>query len=517
MLSTLLAGSSRGFLAVILLIFCILCSLLLGSIKSSTSFAWRGSINVRRQVRGIVYLFAGTDVIERGYFKAEGTPFIVQTPGKQHLMVTSKKHIQELNEAPLSALSLHAVAKDFLQPKHTMHGFEWKDQRGIEGTGFVRALRTLLTSHLPVLMPDLMDTIGATLGKEFAKQKAVVDYRKLPVFATAKQIATKSNCLVFFGAELAQNEEFQNAALQFSEDVFLGAEILRMMPGSIGSFVASLMTRGHRSSTVLYNYLHPEVERRLEERHRGDIPMAAEKPSDGIQWLVDTSPKKGYWDADRMVGEIMGIWYGSVHTLAIAITYALIDLYSHEEYIGPLRHELQGQALGQLDGLPLLDAFLKESARVSAFESTGVRREALTPFTFSDGLKVSTGDWICVPHRSMMRDSRFFSAPLEFNAFRFFSNTVVGGASPCKPSRLVDASDQWLVWGSGRILCPGRFYATLMLKLVIAHILLNYDCSLGNVKGCRSVQWRSAIIPKASIELHIKLQYYSSEGHEEAA
>ena len=55
-----------------------------------------------------------------------------------------------------------------------MKGFEWKDQRGIEGTGFVRALRTLLTSHLPVLIPDLMDTIGGTLRTEYAKQKAIV-------------------------------------------------------------------------------------------------------------------------------------------------------------------------------------------------------------------------------------------------------------------------------------------------------------------------------------------------------
>ena len=52
----------------------------------------------------------------------------------------------------------------------------------------------------------------------------------------------------------------------------------------------------------------------------------------------------------------------------------------------------------------------------------------------------------------MMRDGRFFNVPLEFNAFRFFSDTNVNGASLSKPSRLVDASDRWLVWGSGRIL-----------------------------------------------------------------
>lgn len=38
-----------------------------------------------------------------------------------------------------------------------MGGFEWKDVRGVEGTGFVRALRTILTSHLPQLLPRVND------------------------------------------------------------------------------------------------------------------------------------------------------------------------------------------------------------------------------------------------------------------------------------------------------------------------------------------------------------------------
>ena len=65
------------------------------------------------------------------------------------------------------------MSQQFLQPKHTMHGFEWKDQRGIEGTGFVRALRTLLTSHLTALAPDLMDTIRDTMNKELTKHAPV--------------------------------------------------------------------------------------------------------------------------------------------------------------------------------------------------------------------------------------------------------------------------------------------------------------------------------------------------------
>lgn len=54
-----------------------------------------------------------------------------------------------------------------LQPKFTMHGFEWRDQRGVEGTGFVRALRSLLTSHLQDFQPDLERLVKDTLEIEF--------------------------------------------------------------------------------------------------------------------------------------------------------------------------------------------------------------------------------------------------------------------------------------------------------------------------------------------------------------
>ena len=47
-----------------------------------------------------------------------------------------------------------------------MYGFEWKDQRGIEGTGFVRALRSLLTAQLPLLLPGLRSNIAESLEFE---------------------------------------------------------------------------------------------------------------------------------------------------------------------------------------------------------------------------------------------------------------------------------------------------------------------------------------------------------------
>ncbi|KAF2679172.1 cytochrome P450 [Lentithecium fluviatile CBS 122367] len=418
-----------------------------------------------RKIRSIYYLLNGADEIHRVYLKANGSPFEIPTPGRRHLMVTSPKHIEEINRAPLDLLSLHAVAKDFLQPKDTMHGFEWKDIRGVEGTGFVRALRGTV----------------------------------VPLYELCKRLVARLNCHVFFGSKISEDIEFFEAAYQFPQDSALAAEFIRLLPKGISRLLACCVTKNFKAAATLHHRLGQEIERRLEAKEKeGEKSI----PNDCLQWIIDTVPKKAAWSVNRFVGEVMGIWYGSVHTLSIAVTYALLDLYTHPEYIEPLREELSKAKTEDFNNgpaLPLLDSFLSESARLSAFESTGVRRQALNSFTFRDGLRINRGDWICVPHRSMMRDNSNFIDALTFDGFRFLKN----GRS-ARDSHMVDASDKWLIWGIGRITCPGRFYATATLKLVIARFLKGYDCELLPFKGGRSMQWRSTIVPKRGLRLAVR-------------
>jgi hypothetical protein len=50
-------------------------------------------------------------MIQEQYYTSESRPFIIHTPEMPHVMVTSSEHIRELDKAPRSQLSLHAVAK----------------------------------------------------------------------------------------------------------------------------------------------------------------------------------------------------------------------------------------------------------------------------------------------------------------------------------------------------------------------------------------------------------------------
>ncbi|KAI9879024.1 MAG: hypothetical protein M1830_009823 [Pleopsidium flavum] len=93
--------------------------------------------------------------------KASFSPFAVPTLENYHVLVSSETQIKELSEAPETQLSLHAIAKDLFAPEHTMYGFVVHDQMSANGSMHFRVLRTLLTSNLPLLQPDLYVTLKA--------------------------------------------------------------------------------------------------------------------------------------------------------------------------------------------------------------------------------------------------------------------------------------------------------------------------------------------------------------------
>lgn len=484
---------------------------------------------IRQVVCSFNYLFNGADVIESGYVKAKGKPFIIDTPGRKHHMVSIKSLMNELNKVPVDVFSLHAVAKDvgciysplrsnvndvaqFLQPKDTMHGFEWSNIRGVEGTGFVRALRHILTSKLPDIYPTLCSHISHELRTELLNHETSPGSYQISLYDTAKSLVAKTNCLVFFGPRLASDQAFLAAAATFPHESALAAEIIRFMPSAFSRWVARKATKNYRAATSFRAQLYDEVSQRMAHFRNGTSKHAGSSCNDGLQWLVETSLANQEWDVDRMVGEVMGIWYGSVHTLSIAVTYALSDLYTRPEYIDDLRRELASTPLATLranpEDLPCLDAFLKESARLSAFESTSVRRQALKPYVFQSGLRVDTGDWVCVPTRSVMRDPDRFLEPMKFDPYRHRSTASADDTGASTRQRyLVDSNkegDGTLIWGLSRISCPGRFYAALVMKLVVAIFVEDYECELPQPCAKRSYQWRSSIIPRRSVFLHVR-------------
>ncbi|KAI2470639.1 cytochrome P450 [Annulohypoxylon bovei var. microspora] len=459
------------------------------------------------------YLLWGPSIIQRKFDTAKGEPFEVLAPDTRYVFVSSEKHINELDTAPDTVLSLQAASKQMLQPVYTMHGFNWFDRRGTEGVGFIRALRTLLTNNLPCILPEVGYLVRRRFSKLHSESPIQNGSRVSAIYPMIVNIVVLANAVSFFGKDIAKNESFMVSALAYIEETLICAEIVRLTPKFLSPLIGGIIARRLHSHEIIFDTLLQIAEERCQERDLKNRGHRVPKHDDCIQWIMETSPQKNPWTAKRVVHEVMAIWFGSVHALSTTITFAIHDLSLHPEYVEPLRNELSTsyEAFERTgDGLPLLDSFIKESARLTPVESMSTRRSALKPFIISDGTKLAPGDWACTPVRAIMQNADLYPSPLDFQGFRFVNKEILeqldidAKVTQSKPSSLTTIDKTWHVWGTGRMACPGRFYAAAVMKVIVSQMLLNYDCELVEKDSSRWFTWRSSMLPKPSTAVILK-------------
>ncbi|KAI9647910.1 hypothetical protein NHQ30_004299 [Ciborinia camelliae] len=358
---------------------------------------------VTRRMRAWAYLFNGPGIIQESYRKSHEKPFEVLAPDARMLFVSDPAHIKELDNAPANFLSLNGATKHMLQPLYTMNGFNWFDRRGVEGVGFP--------------LPDL----GTLTNAKFSEMRA-----KNPVVNSFK-------------------DKFISSALTYVEQTLINAEIVKLMPVFMLPLVGGILSRRLSAHRTFFSCLIPVAKEHVRERELQKIGHTVPKHADFISWIIETAPKGQPWSAERVIYELITIWFGSVHILSTTIVYAIHDLCFHPEDIGPMREELKDQ-YAEFErsgkGLPLLDSFMKESARLT---------------------------------------------PVESNA----------RAKQPTPSKITDVDNSFLMWGTRRMSCPGRYYATAFIKVVLAQLILNYDFGLVEPGAPRWMIWRAVRVPKS--------------------
>lgn len=130
-------------------------------------------------------------------------------------------------------------------------------------------------------------------------------------------------------------------------------------------------------------------------------------------------------------------------------------------------------------------------------------RKARYDTTFSDGTLIPKGAVVCVAALPRHLDENIYGPPLssaEFDGFRFsnmYEQSLEDYADPrpgwaVSPSandsresgasnrvgprfQVVRTTTDYLAWGYGQHACPGRFYAAMVMKLVLAQIVMGYD------------------------------------------
>lgn len=484
--------------------------------------------SIKNRYRAWIFLINGRKMMHDAYKQSQGEPFFMDVPETRYVMVSSQRHIKEIDAAPSSVLSLLGAAKDLLQPKYSMRDFDWmEDKQKTEGSTLIKTLRNDLTRHLPELLPEIRHSLRALFQQHYDALPFKNGAKISPIFPLVSKSIAQSNALIFFGKELAQNKEFIKAGISMVEDTLIISDVVRLLPTSVSDYVGKFLAGRFNSGNIVFDTLEPLVAQRFEERDRAKLGHKVPEHKDCVQWIMDNSPQSQPWTVKRVVHELIALWYGSVHITSVTACFAIFDVCNHPEYAEPLREEIKNTGWDAFDEsggrlLPLMDSFMKESARLNPVECMSTRRKALKPFSFADGTRVEAGQWVCSPLAGMNLDPNNHARPNEFHGFRFVhphdleqllakkhshSFQVLEGQ---RPSEFIEISGIPL-WGAGKMTCGGRHYASAVIKTLLALFLTEWEVELAQPNAKQYFTWRTWIYPYAGT--NAILRPIASEDH----
>ncbi|EMR85764.1 putative cytochrome p450 protein [Botrytis cinerea BcDW1] len=228
------------------------------------------------------------------------------------------------------------------------------------------------------------------------------------------------------------------------------------------------------------------------------------KPNDVLQWMMDLANEEE-WQAENLATRYVFSVIGSLYTVSAGIVDCLYDLIERPEYLAMLREEAEkvlqedrGWKKGTPTKLEKLDSFMKESQRVNApspskyssisrhhpslrtwtklFSNTvSFKRIVKQPIELSDGLRLPKGAYICVVNTSQVELDEDFenTDSANFDGLRYYKKRL----DPAFKNRYQYSSTDksHVTFGHGRYACPGRFVASVEMKMILVHILLHYD------------------------------------------
>ncbi|KAI9875331.1 MAG: hypothetical protein M1830_008602 [Pleopsidium flavum] len=477
-------------------------------LKTSYLPPTRRTSAIQRWISALQFLFRGPATVKAHYISGES---YIPTTTNDYVLISSEKHVKEFGGA--QGLSRDAAYDDILGLHYTkkVKIMDTNAQRSIR----YRVLRKALMLNIPTLYPVLSTKLAESLAAELARGETRGEWIHLSYSAVITAVTLRMTGLVFFGDSLLADPDFWPAAQRYSKEVAISGEVLQFTPTPMKLLVHAIVTRRNHSRNTMFKYLLPIVQSYQNGLDASHALEDKQLQPNLVRWMVEATYGKIYWTKERIVQSILGSWMGAIDTVSMLLVHALNELGSHPEYIDSLRKEIEQSSLLEyknLENLPLLDSFLKEVGRMNPSDSISIRRKALQPYRFSDGgPHIPVGAVACVPVRAIMSDEANYQNATAFDGFRFTSAAAVaavGATLSVNPvtasSRLTDVSPKYLLWGYGSDACPGRFYASCIMKMVLTHILTKYDFKLVDDRAPRTWSWRSYVIPKYTAKVMLQ-------------
>ncbi|KAF4303967.1 Cytochrome P450 [Botryosphaeria dothidea] len=420
------------------------------------------------------YSADGVGVVKRAMKQCRGVCQIITDDGPKILL--PRAYLGEIKDG--KGLSFAEFIREDLLANYK--GFEALHV-GLQDGVFSEVVRVKLTQSLTRLPSILSEEASVCIDDLLP---STPDWTTTdPFHSVALQIVARVTSRAFLGESLCKNKEWLRISIEFTKDIFSAIPVLRKYPPFLRPLVRPFLREvkcvmAHQAAAT--RIIEPELQRRREEREqqarRGEKP---EKPLDSLQWIEEVSASKssGY---DVVIGQL-SMSIASIHTTSAALTNIMFDLVAHPDLTDDVRAEIV-QVLGPhkagewekstLFRFRLMDSVLKESQRMNPTGALSMRRRASAPLTLSNGTKIPAGAMMAVPTLPMW-DGDLYANPDEYDGRRFLKLREQPGHE--NRWQFVTTAPDVYAFGHVKHACPGRFFASNELKVVLMHLLMKYD------------------------------------------
>ncbi|QKX59125.1 uncharacterized protein TRUGW13939_06256 [Talaromyces rugulosus] len=353
-------------------------------------------------------------------------------------------------------------------------------------------IRRNLTAHLDQITSHIWDEVGLVLEELWGQDTEV--WREVNLDYTIRHVVARASNRVFVGGELCRNNDYIESSLRYVSRVSACGLLLNFFPSWLRHYLGVLFQIPIR---VAYSQCSKHLLPIFSELTGSEAASCTHLFS---SWLVNNSKKYPLSSLERtpdyLSRRIMALNFASIHTTTLTTCNLLLDIFSDRTTASLLRDEsLVSSASwnttwnrGRLNQMLRLDSALRESLRLWGLVAKAMSRKVMQPagIILPSGQRLLQGTTVCVSGWGLHHDENVHQQPFEFIHDRFMRRST-HGASPSQEETEMGTSAghaaaetdvNFAAWGIGKHACPGRFFAVDLIKIILIHVLVDYEVEL---------------------------------------
>ncbi|THU95306.1 cytochrome P450 [Dendrothele bispora CBS 962.96] len=424
-------------------------------------------------------------LVEEGWNRFDGKPFVLPSATGEWIVLGRPEDVELLRRSDDSVFNAPMRAKQLFKPD-IMFGDITSNPYHLE-----TIIRSDLTKALKSLVPEMLEEAQLVIPEKIGildSSESSKDSVTVPLFETMISIVARVSNRAMIGAPGCRNEKFLKRQVSVAEQAIPMGQVLGWFPGGWRKAVWKVFSIVAGSKDEAVKLLTPYVVERIKYAQQ-DNPQVI------TDLLLRYAPEEDINQPEKLTVRVVHLNMASIHTSSIFTTHCLFQLARMSpDQIDAIRTEIvdaiQSPEGGRgvcnknaVDKFYMLDSILKEVGRYQSLFAVGSSRFVLHDTLLSDGTTlIPAGSVVSLAPKPLHKNPKSYADPEVFDPFRFSKLRTRNqqpqeeGSSGMKNS-FTALSNDYIVFGIGKHACPGRFFAALKVKVILAEILLNYDLS----------------------------------------